>query len=321
MLNSNDSPTVSIVMPVYNGESTLVEAINSVLTQTFRDFELIICDDASTDETKNILGNITDDRIKVVYNLSNLGEGPTRDLAIDLSKGTWLTVIDADDVWEIERLETLLREADNSQDRMIFDDIIECHDTPSGLVPWHILRGKYAFGGNGIASIDVPIENYICSKRLLIKPLFPLRLLKQKQIRHSNRKFGADTEFFLQLLSHGLKLRFIPKPMYYYRITPGSATSHSSRSTMMREILEDTIGKFEHAPIVQVALQKKIDMVAREEKYLPFVLEIKKKKFYKAFQMACHSPWVISELFKRLWLSLFYQTHRIWHGGRTRGIR
>lgn len=319
ILNHIAQPAVSVVMPVYNGERTLKEAINSVLAQTFRDFELIICNDASSDNTYDILENIPDDRLKVLHNSSNLGEGPTRDRAIDIAHGVWVAVIDADDVWESERLETLLREADNSQDRMIFDDIIECHDTPSGLVPWRALRGKYAFGGNGIAGIDVPIEYYVCAKRLLIKPLFPLRLLRQNQVFHSCRKFGADTEFFLQLLSHGLKLRFIPKPMYHYRITPASATSLSSRSTMMREVLEETIGKFEHAPAVQAALRKKIDMITREEQYLPFVQELKKKNFYKAFQTACHSPWIISELFSRLWLSLYYQTHRIWHCGRTRG--
>lgn len=321
MMNDIDSLDVSVVMPVYNAERTLREAINSVLAQTFRHFELIICNDASTDNTPDILTSFSDKRIRIIHNGSNHGPGPSRNRIIEIAKGNWLAFTDADDKWETDRLEILMQEVKNSYDAMVFDDIVECHDTPRGLVPWKNLRGKYAFGGNGVSATEVPIEQFICSKRLLIKPIIPAGLIKKYEIRHISFRFAEDTDFFLKALSHGLKLRYIPKPMYYYRITPASATSLSSRSTMMREVLEETIGKFEHAPTVQAALRKKIAMVAREEQYLPFVQELKKKNFYKAFQTACHSPWIISELFSRLSLSLYYQTHRIWHGGRTRGIR
>lgn len=298
----------------------LRQSVDSVLAQTFRDFEFIICNDASTDETGKILENIDDVRVRVVHNASNLGEGPTRDRAIELARGMILAVIDADDTWTPERLETLLCELDPSHETMIFDDIMECHDTPSGMVPWHTLRGKYAFGSNGIGSIEVPVENFVCSKRLLIKPLFPLCWLKQHKIRHSCI-YGADTEFFLKLMAHGLQLRYVPKPMYYYRITPGSMSCFTDRCSMLRQSLENTLNQFEHAPTVQAALRKKIAIVTREEQYMPFVWELKKKQLRKALQMARHSPWFIPELFRRLGGTLTYHAHRIWNGGRTRGIR
>ena len=138
-------------MPVYNGARTLRQSVDSVLAQTFDDLELIICNDASTDETRKILKNIDDVRVRVVHNASNVGEGPARDRAIELARGMILAVIDGDDTWTPDRLETLLCEWDPSQKTMIFDDIMECHDTPSGMVPWHTLRGKYAFGSNGNA--------------------------------------------------------------------------------------------------------------------------------------------------------------------------
>src|SRR5512136_1039319 len=136
---SSHSPNVSVVMPVYNGARTLMEAVNSVLKQTYSDFELIICNDASTDETENILNSITDDRVRVIHNRQNLGEGPTRDRAIEVGRGVWLAVIDADDAWAPERLEVMLQETEGSTDMMVFDDILRCHDTPSGMVPWHVL--------------------------------------------------------------------------------------------------------------------------------------------------------------------------------------
>jgi succinoglycan biosynthesis protein ExoO len=317
----NHSPDVSVVMPAYNSSRTLMEAVNSVLIQTYRDFELFICNDASTDDTRDILRNITDDRVRIIDNPYSLGEGPARDRAISLAQGEWLAVIDSDDAWAPQRLEVMLREAAASNNKIIFDDIIECHDTPTGMVPWHTLRGKYAFGGNGIGIIKVPIADYVFGSRLLIKPLFPVQYVKRHRIVHSTLRFAADTEFFLRALSHGLDLYYIPKAMYYYRITPGSMTGSTERSRMMREVLENSINLFNHAPAVQAALRKKIVMVRRDERYLPFIWALKKYEFVKALRIVCESPWIVAEFFRRLGHSLPYQVHRIWHGGRSRGFR
>ena len=321
----NCSPTVSVVMPVYNGARTLREAVDSILTQTFRDFELIICNDASTDKTRSVLKNIKDERLKVIHNDTNLGPGPSRDRAIEIARGTWLAFTDADDTWVAERLETLLRAAGSAGKVMVFDDIMDCHDVSSSMIPWRNIRGKYAFSNNNFDVIDVPLERYICSKRLLIKPLLPTAFVKNNCIRHRNRPDSKepveDSDFFLQLMANGMRLRYIPKPMYLYRITPGSATSQKRRITIMREVLEDVAGKFENAPTVQAALCKKIAMVARDEQYMPFVWALKNKQFQKAYQLACQSPWVIPEFFCGLGQSIGYHAHRIWHGGRTRGIR
>ena len=320
-IQSNHSPIVSVILPVYNGKRTLRESVDSVLAQTFRDFEFIICNDGSTDETGIILDKLVDERVRVIHNESNLGEGSARDRAIESARGVWLALIDADDAWAPERLETLLAEANTSINKMVFDDILECHDTADGMVPWNVLRGKYAFGGNGSKSVEVPIENFVCQERLLIKPLLPLTHIRNHHICHTGRRFAADTEFFLQLLAHGVQLCYVPKPMYYYRITPGSMSSLTNRSILMREVLENAVNQFEHAPSVQAALHKKIAMVARDEFYMPFVWELKKKQLRKAFQLAYQAPWVIPEFLRRLGHSLAYNAHRIRNGGRIRGIR
>ncbi len=315
---SSGLPNVSVVMPVYNGAATLMEAVNSVLNQTYRDFEMIICNDASTDETPDILNKITDERVKIIHNLSNLGEGAARDKAIDEACGQWLTVIDADDAWSPERLAVMLREAEGCTDIILFDDIIECHDTPSGMVPWRALRGKHAFGCNGTEAIDVPINTWVCSPRLLIKPLLPLIYVKQHNVRHCSQ-YGADTGFFLQLLSFGLHLRYLPKAMYYYRITPGSMTTSTKRYVMMQEVLENMVSYFEHAPDVQAALRKKISKVVRRGHYMSFIWALKKKEFMKALLISYQYPWIIPECFYNTSKSLlYYHVHRVCHGGRSR---
>jgi succinoglycan biosynthesis protein ExoO len=317
---NNHSPNISVVMPVYNGARTLIESVDSVLKQTYDDFELIICNDASIDETENILKNITDTRVRVIHNIQNLGEGKTRDRAIELARGAWVAVIDADDTWAPERLEVMLREVDASTDKIIFDDIIECHDTPSGMVPWHVLRGKHAFGCNGTDSIDVPIETFVCSVRLLIKPLIPLSFIKQYHVHHTSRLFPADIEFFLKIFACGLKLQYVPKAMYHYRITPGSISATSNRSTFMREVLEKAINDFEHSPSIQNALQKKIAMVKCNEQYRLLFLSLKRNNFIEALQQVYYSPRMIPDSIPRVVRVLTYHVHRILHGGRTRGV-
>ena len=89
----------------------------------------------------------------------------------------------------------------------------------------------------------------------------------------------------------------------------------------MREVLENAVIDFGHAPAVQQALRKKISLVAREEQYLPFVRSIKAKRLGEAFQMARRAPWFILEFLRRSGETFAYHAHRIWHGGRTRGIR
>jgi succinoglycan biosynthesis protein ExoO len=189
------------------------------------------------------------------------------------------------------------------------------------MAPWNVLRGKYAFGGNGITTVEVTTEDFVCQQRLLLKPLLPLRAIREYHICHGCRPVGADVDFFLQLLAHGLQLCYVPKPMYFYRITPGSMTSLTNRYIMMREVLENAIRQFENAPAVQAALRKKIAMVARNGYYMEFFWALKKKQFRKAFQLAYPAPWVIPEFFWRIGRRLAYQAHRIRNGGRTRGIR
>jgi succinoglycan biosynthesis protein ExoO len=313
-------PEVSVVMPVYNGARTLMESVDSVLKQTYRDFELIICNDASTDETGDILDSIRDDRVRVLHNPVNSGQGLSRDRAIESARGAWAAVIDADDAWAPERLEVLLKEAD-APSKIIFDDIWECHDTPSGMIPWRVMRGKRAFSGNGKDAVEVPTADFVCEKRLLIKPLFPVEIVRRHRISHGSRPFAEDTEFFLTLLAHGLQIRYVPGAMYYYRITPGSMSGQVKRPGLMREVLENAVSQFEHAPYVQNALREKIAGIIRDEYYTSFILALRRKEVIKTLRFAYQFPWVIPKLFSFMPERAGYHIHRILHGGRVRGTR
>ena len=103
----NTAPKISIIMSVYNGEDYLSEAIESVLNQTFKDFELIVINDCSTDSTGEILNRFAelDKRVKVHTNEVNLRLPSSLNKAIALAQGKYIARMDADDICLPERLE------------------------------------------------------------------------------------------------------------------------------------------------------------------------------------------------------------------------
>jgi len=102
---SKNNPLVSVLMPVYNGEKYLNEAIDSILSQTYSDFEFIIVNDGSTDKTEEIILSYADDRIRYVKNEENIRLIRTLNKGIDLAKGKYIARMDADDISLPNRLE------------------------------------------------------------------------------------------------------------------------------------------------------------------------------------------------------------------------
>ena len=96
---------LSVIMPVYNGEAYLRQAIDSILEQTFKDFEFIIIDDASTDGTPEIIRSYTDSRIRVIRNQSQKGNYPCRNKGLELAVGKYIGIMDADDIAYPQRFE------------------------------------------------------------------------------------------------------------------------------------------------------------------------------------------------------------------------
>ncbi|NVC92205.1 glycosyltransferase family 2 protein [Vibrio natriegens] len=102
----NDEDVVSIIMPTYNSEQTVVESIQSVLSQTYKNWELIIVDDRSTDNTWQVIQTYAEkyDNIRVYQNKENLGAGASRNLAIEKAKGRFIAFLDSDDLWTENKL-------------------------------------------------------------------------------------------------------------------------------------------------------------------------------------------------------------------------
>lgn len=102
-----NKPKISVIMSVYNGEELLKETMDSILRQTFKDFELIVIDDCSTDSSLNILQDYakSDERIKILHNEKNIRLQASLNRGIDAACGEFIARVDADDVMRVDRLE------------------------------------------------------------------------------------------------------------------------------------------------------------------------------------------------------------------------
>ena len=95
---------ISVIIPVFNGEATIKETINSILNQTFQDIEIIIINDGSTDATLETIKEISNSRIKI-FSYPNAGLSASRNRGISQAKGEYISFIDADDLWTPDKLE------------------------------------------------------------------------------------------------------------------------------------------------------------------------------------------------------------------------
>ena len=98
---------VSVVMPAYNSVSTIHRAIDSVLGQSYCNWELIVVDDCSSDETADILKKYSDkcEKIHIITNENNLGVSCSRNRGVQAAKNEWIAFLDSDDYWENRKLE------------------------------------------------------------------------------------------------------------------------------------------------------------------------------------------------------------------------
>lgn len=107
-MENKDYGKVSVIMPSYNSSGYIKDSINSVLNQTYGNFELIIVDDCSKDDSVEIIKSFGDKRIKLYVNEKNSGAALSRNRALRKADGKWIAFLDSDDIWHKEKLEKQL---------------------------------------------------------------------------------------------------------------------------------------------------------------------------------------------------------------------
>lgn len=117
---------VSIIMPLYNCEQYIAKSIESVINQTYSDWELLIVDDCSTDKSVEVVKSFTDKRIKLLSNEHNSGAALSRNYALREAKGKWIAFLDSDDMWLPTKLEEQLQFMNENNYSFTYTDYQVC---------------------------------------------------------------------------------------------------------------------------------------------------------------------------------------------------
>ncbi|MBT9315559.1 glycosyltransferase family 2 protein [Leptothoe spongobia] len=237
-------PIISVIIPAYNSEKTIQESIDSVLTQTFSDFELIIVNDGSTDKTLELVEGIKDPRLRIL-SFENAGAAATRNRGIAKAKGDFIAFLDADDIWTTGKLADQLAAFK--------------HEPSAGLVySWSDyinFSGDFLCVGKRVITSESIEDTYA---KLLVSnflengstPLIRIDILKEVGCFDESLESSQDLDLYLKIAA---KYRFVtvPKVQVKYRVTPGSITSKTAENEkkqveFINKIFAQAPGKYKH---------------------------------------------------------------------------
>lgn len=218
-----NNPLVSVIMPAYNAEKTVGKAIESVLRQTYDNFELIVIDDRSKDDTYSVISGYgeRDSRVRVCQNEKNSGVSATRNYGVNIAKGDFIALLDSDDMWREDKL--------SLQMKLMLDDpgcpfsftgssFVNADGQPFDYI-FHVPE-KVTYK-NLLKQNVVSCSSVIIKRELLLK--YPMKYDKMHE----------DFAVWLQVLKNEGDARAVDEPLLCYRIATGTKSSNKIKSTLM----------------------------------------------------------------------------------------
>jgi teichuronic acid biosynthesis glycosyltransferase TuaG len=219
----NNLPIVSVVIPMYNSSNTIRATIESVLTQTFHDFEIIIIDDCSNDDSFNIVSEILkeDTRISLIKTKNNSG-GPAepRNIGIQHARGEFIAFLDSDDLWLPEKLELQL-DSFSENISLVCSDMFLLVGNSLKYSYFKLYIRKFVFR---LPYYGLLLTNQICLSSVLCRA----KLLHNISF-NQDPKIHTVEDYLLWLeliLSRNVSLFFINKPLVKYRIHSTNITAN-----------------------------------------------------------------------------------------------
>ncbi|NEU14574.1 glycosyltransferase [Methylobacterium sp. BTF04] len=244
----NDTPLISVIMANYRGGAHLAYAIESVLAQTLRQFELIIIDDKSPDDSVLIVDRYRDARIRLIALEDNVGPAAARNRGINAARGDWLAIVDNDDLIHPTRLSVLLKAAVTdgadivADDLLIFDDgsstistmLPESGGSPFWVDPASFIRSNVIYGPR-------PSLGYC-------KPMIRRQALGAMRYDETLR-IGEDSDLLLRMMIAGSRFRIYPELLYFYRKHSGSISHRFGEGDSYHLIAAETRLMRDHASL------------------------------------------------------------------------
>ncbi|MGI4800437.1 MAG: glycosyltransferase family 2 protein [Janthinobacterium lividum] len=295
-------PRVSVVVAAYNASSFIGAAIASVQAQTEPSWELLVVDDCSTDETLEIVADLAsrDARIRTIRTASNSGPGAARNLGFAAARGEWIAILDADDSYAPNRLETLLRLGELQDGDMVADNILLCDEAkvvpdtpmiPATLLPAPVRIGAAEFIARNVGSPELPRVSYG-----FLKPILRRSFLLAHAIRYDERnRFAEDYVLYVRCLLAGAAWWLTPGATYRYTVRKGSLTEEQTSGDLQR-IREMEAGLLRDPaviadPALSRAIRRHKTIIDRCYYYRAFTDAVKARQIKRATELLFEKPY------------------------------
>ncbi len=216
-------PAISVILPVYNAESTVGVAINSILNQTFGNFELLIINDGSTDQTEQVIRSFSDARIRH-FKTQNRGIARALNFGIKLSKAPLIARMDADDISYAHRLEKQINFLNGNTEIGVVSSLVDYKDD-------NLKQSGYSLY---VSQINTLLDHDILYRRRFQESgiahpsvMFRKRLIEQYG-GYSEEALPEDYELWLRLMQNGIKIGKIKEPLMLWNDLPTRLSRNSS---------------------------------------------------------------------------------------------
>lgn len=221
-MSHEDFGLISIIMAAYNAEKTIEQAINSVLNQTYPDFELLVVNDCSNDRTVELVENIEakDSRVRLISNAKNSGVSYTRKHGLEEAKGSWIAILDSDDAWAPEKLEKQI----DLQKRMNADLLFTGSafmDSDGRPIDW------YLHAPMEVTYRQLLKQNVLSNSSALVRKELYAKYYAAGDEMHE------DFAIWLSILKEGKKAYGVDEPLLIYRIAKSSKSGNKVKAAKM----------------------------------------------------------------------------------------
>lgn len=244
---------ISIIIPVYNAENTLNRCLDSIVNQEYKNYEVILINDGSTDNSKQILDEYKDKYTNIIVKHKiNEGVSSARNMGLEIASGEYIMFADSDDFLSKDCLKTLINEINSKNIDLITSSFFEIY--PEGnIVEHNILKNSYT----GLKIINNLPDYYFIEG--FIHPCWG-KLYKRKIIINNNIKFekqslSEDTVFNIEYLKYCKNIGFLNEKLYYYyRYTENNLTSKVYENVF--EIYIEVENKFKEFGLSESTIEK-----------------------------------------------------------------
>jgi len=261
---------VSIVMPAYNAEKYIEEAIQSVLMQTYKHWELIVIDDGSTDNTRSIIDTFKDKRIHLISQ-ENAGVSAARNRGIDIVKGEYITFLDADDTLSNISLKSRVSMLKNNKKLDVVHGIVSIKDE---LLNREMEIYK-TFSHKNLFKMILNLD-----KRVSYNPSYMIRRSSLGTIKFiEGMTHCEDMLFMIELFVQDIQYAYVDKVVYNYRVSNNSAMNNTAGLVMGYFKLLSNLKKMSLVPY-----KKTIIMRIKISRIL-FSWYISQNKIYKIYRI------------------------------------